>query len=106
MNTNKWVNVSDALPEEGKYVLARHTLGTWHDSTDQENVNCVIVKLIKGISSEEREVLLNEGNQRGCIFTSSDEHGNNRRPYSWVSFGPMGLFGQEVSHWQPLPPLP
>lgn len=33
-----WISTKDKLPEEGKYVLARHNRGTWHDSTDQANV--------------------------------------------------------------------
>ena len=34
-----WIKTSDRLPQEGKYVLARHNRGTWIDSDDQENVN-------------------------------------------------------------------
>lgn len=29
--------------------------GAWNDSTDQANVNCVVVKLVRGISINERE---------------------------------------------------
>ena len=47
-----WINTKDKLPEEGKYVLARHNRGTWNDSDDQENVNCVVVKLVKGLSKK------------------------------------------------------
>ena len=47
-----WISTKDRLPVEGKYVLTRHNRGTWGDSDDQKNVNCVVVKLVKGISEE------------------------------------------------------
>ena len=53
----KWISTEDGLPKEGVYVLARHNRGTWHDSDDQANVNCVVVKLKKGISKKERELM-------------------------------------------------
>ncbi len=56
-----WIKTSDKLPEEGKYVLGMHGRGTWHDSDDQDNVNCVVVKLKRGISEEERERMKTNG---------------------------------------------
>ena len=35
----KWTEIKsrEDLPPEGKYVIAKHNLHTWHDSEDQEN---------------------------------------------------------------------
>ncbi len=104
----KWIKVKDQLPPEGKYILARHSRGSWIDSRDQENVNCVVVRLEKGISSKERE-RLSKGNQkdiersneiRGC-----DQGGNNKVPYCFYEFGPDSFFGQDISHWMEIPSL-
>lgn len=122
-----WISIKDKLPEEGKYVLARHNRGTWHDSTDQDNVNCVVVKLVKGISMEERKLMEDgklpnpkeisvhyDGSWNKPIYTSSerckiykgeDEHGNNQVPYNWQMFGPDSFFGQTITHWMPIEPL-
>lgn len=114
----KWINTKDKLPPEGKYVLARHNRGTWHDSTDQENVNCVVVKLSKGISIVEREqmkkgelpdpiekLISNVGiseSRRSSVYCSEDEEGNNLVPYNWVEFGPDSFFGQSIICWTPI----
>ena len=102
-----WISTKDRLPEEGKYVLARHNRGTWHDSTDQENVNCVVVKLVRGISKEEREKMRSgEGLiERSRLYRPEDEHGNNLVPYNWIEFGPDSFFGQTITHWMPIEPL-
>jgi hypothetical protein len=123
-----WISTKDKLPKEGKYVLARHNRGTWNDSTDQANVNCVVVKLVRGISMEERK-LMEEGklpsrkeggvhydgdwdkpiytsNERWKIYKGEDEHGNNLVPYKWEEFGPDSFFGQTITHWMPIEPLP
>lgn len=117
-----WISTKDKLPEEGKYVLARHNRGTWHDSTDQDNVNCVVVKLVRGISKEERELMkkgelpqtlgrgwcLSEGwtdTERSRVYKSEDEEGNNLVPYKWEEFGPDSFFGQTITHWMSIEPL-
>jgi hypothetical protein len=93
----KWIKTTEKLPLEGKYVLARHNRGTWIDSTDQKNVNCVVVKLCIGISQKER---LKMGDcERSRTITGSDEHGNNEVAYSWSSFGADSFFGQSITHW-------
>lgn len=99
-----WIETAKELPPEGKYVLARHTRGTWHDSTDSTNVNCVVVKLEKGISMKER-ASLPTGDPRARIYLSSDQAGNNEVPYSFAMFGPDHFFGQDISHWQAIEPL-
>jgi len=109
-----WISTKDKLPEEGKYVLARHNRGTWNDSDDQENVNCVVVKLVKGLSKKDRQ-LMKEGklpdttiyteSERYNIYKSEDEDGNNLVPYKWEMFGPDSFFGQTITHWMPIEPL-
>ena len=94
-----WISTKDKLPKEGKYVLARHNRG-WYDSTDQANVNCVVVKLVRGISIEEREKMkngelpqtlekgwcLSQGyseTERSQVYKAEDEEGNTQVPYNW-----------------------
>jgi len=97
-----WIRTKDKLPEEGKYVFARHDRGTWSDSSDQDNVNCVVVKLKKGISAKERE-LLGLDCERARAYYSEDEGFNNLVPYNWDSFGSDSFFGQDITHWLPIP---
>jgi len=99
-----WILVKDKLPEEGKYVFARHNRGTWNDTDDQENVNCVVVKLIKGISQKERNKL-DVNSKRYKTYSIGDEWGNNLVPYSWKEFGSDEFFGQSITHWMKIPPL-
>ena len=108
-----WISTKERLPEEGKYVLGRHNMGTWIDDDDQENVNCVVVRLAKGISKKERELMkegklkaaLYQGMKRHSVYIGADEHGNNHVPYNWETFGPDSFFGQEITHWIPITPL-
>jgi len=116
-----WISTQDRLPPEGKYVLARHNRGTWRDSTDQENVNCVVVKLKFGISKFQRERMkagleedpmegyMDSGGirqiPRSSVICREDEHGNNLVPYCWEQFGPDNFFGQTITHWMPIPPI-
>ena len=117
-----WISTKDKLPEEGKYVLARHNRGTWNDSTDQKNVNCVVVKLVMGISKSESELMekgelespmvygfsLSDGMSmlpRHKVYRSEDEDGNNILPYKWEQFGPDSFFGHTITHWTPIEPL-
>jgi hypothetical protein len=99
------INSENDLPEEGKYVLARHNRGTWRDKTDQENVNCVVVKLVRGISMNQRELMRLTNPDRARTYRSEDEHGNNQVPYNWNQFGPDSFFGQTITHWMPIHPV-
>jgi len=104
----RWIKTADQLPEPGKYVLARHNRGTWVDDTDQENVNCVVVKLVFGISEAQRQKiesgeLAGYGKDRHLIYRAEDEHGNNHVPYNWQMFGLDDFFGQTITHWLPIP---
>lgn len=101
----KWISVKDKMPQEGKYILARHNRGTWHDSTDQDNVNCVVVKLARGISKKERQTLIELNHVSANYFKACDEHGNNLVPYNWKSFGVDSFFGQDITHWMEIPKL-
>lgn len=96
------IKTEDDLPPVGKYVIARHNRDTWQDSSDQTNVNCVVVKLRRGISLKEREKLA-EDNPRKKEFYSSDQHGNNLKPYYWDAFGPSSFFGHEITEWMFIP---
>lgn len=117
----EWISTNDRLPQEGKYVIAKHNRGTWNDGDDQENVNTVVVKLVRGISIAEREKMksgiIPENLERGwclsdgwkdtprhLVYKSGDEHGNNHKPYYWDSFGPDSFNGQDITHWLPIPP--
>lgn len=112
-----WIKTADQLPPENKYVLARHNRGTWNDSDDQENVNCVVVKMVKGISESDREkmklgLLPNENistrggviYKRSDVYMFGDVHGNNLVPYRFATFGPNDFFGQTIFCWQYIEP--
>ena len=94
-----WIKTKNKLPPKEKYVLGRHNRGTWIDDDDQNNVNCVVVKLKKGISQEERSKLP-DTDERKRLFTSDDEFLNNLVPYSFHTFGTDHFFGQSITHWQ------
>jgi hypothetical protein len=106
------INSTDDLPQEGKYVLARHNLDTWMDGTDQKNVNCVVVKLVKGLSKTDRikmkngeiplEIDENNSYPRYERYKFADEDGNNTVPYRWATFGPTSFFGKDIVEWAPI----
>ena len=113
---NNWISVDVSLPEDKAYVLI------WETQTGSMQV----ARCDKGISRIEREkmrrgeienplISVSSGNfdtgrkavYRSSLYYGADEHGNNRRPYCWIANGgPMTWFGQEVSHWMPLPERP
>ena len=120
-----WIEIKSEkdLPKEGKYVIGKHNRGTWHDSDDQENVNTVVVKLVKGIAESDRDLMrdgkldnpesagwcLSEGTtytKRSEIYKGEDVSGNNLVPYNWETFGPDSFFGQAITHWATIEPLP
>lgn len=104
----KWIPTKDRLPDEKKYVLARCVRNNWFDCDDNENVNVVVVKLVKGITLEERQ-LIAEGlcetrheDERNNIYYAEDQYGNNELPYNWTTFGAKSFFGQDITHWMPI----
>ena len=118
----EWIDANEKLPEEGKYVLAIHNRGTWNDSTDQDHVCMVVVKLKKGLSEQQRDdmknglledpveyTISNFGRvpcKRSSLYCSEDEHSNNKKPYCWNTFGSDTFHGQAISYWMPLPDPP
>lgn len=99
----KLYNTKDKLPNDGKYVLVHLSDAPWHDSDDQEGCTWIVAKFVRGISAQEREVLLSNGDSRALIYRSGDEWSNNKRPYCWDTFGPSTKFGQDVDVWAHLP---
>ena len=102
---NRWIPVTELLPEENHYVLI------WCGSIQ-------VAEIIKGITEEERAKMKRgelpdpeiggwKGIKRSSVYTSADVHGNNKVPYRWkANGGPMEWFGQKVTHWKPLPAPP
>lgn len=109
-----WIPTSEILPPERTYVLVRHTLGTWIDCDDQENVNCVVVRLVYGISEDTRQKMKSgelpdppyNGKTRSHFYSFADESESNRTPYRWEAFGSMNFSGKDISHWMSIPSAP
>jgi hypothetical protein len=102
--SNRIYNPENDLPNENEYVLAYFGDRPWHDADDKDGLMFwVVVKFEVGISKKERDLLLSSGDKRGLVITGSDEHGNNKRPYSWSAAGPAGFRGQECKCWTRLP---
>lgn len=97
INCDGWIPTTKNLPHEGVRVLG--CIKSIHANAPYIDV----VRVKMGISKSEREQLEKTGNERARFFTSSDEWGNNKVPYSWKTFGNIEYFGQEVVAWQPLP---
>ncbi len=119
-----WIEIKDMsdLPKAGKYVIGKHTRG-WSDEDDQENVNTVVVKLVFGISMQERELMAKDifvdekeidkvrvkeipflshhpRIRRSDIYRFGDQFGNNKLPYEWKTFGTTTFFGHEITHYK------
>jgi hypothetical protein len=111
ISVDKWISVDERLPEEGKCVIV------WVGSVQ-------VARIEKGITEEERQKMKNGevedkieyswSQSTGCmplkrsnLYKACDVHGNNRVPYCWkANGGPMEWFGQNVTHWMPLPEPP
>jgi hypothetical protein len=106
-----WISVEDELPEENKYVLI------WVGEVQ-------VARIEKGITEEDRDKMrkgeiedkiecgwsLPTGtmpSKRSEIYKECDVRWNNLVPYCWkANGGPMSWFGQDVTHWRPLPENP
>ena len=107
-----WIDANERLPEEGRDVLICVMGGSDMD----------VARISLGISKEQRKKMHSGeidnpeiptgapfyiSTKRSLIVTASDEHGNNLVPYRFrASTGAMEYFGQEVTHWMPLPEPP
>ena len=107
----EWISVDERLPEENVYVLI--AVGN----------SIQVARIIKGISEEKREKMKNgelPDPEESCfaadkiitlrrsqLYRSGDVWGNNLVPYYWkANGGPMEWFGQNITHWMPLPEPP
>lgn len=93
-----WISVDDALPKENDYVLI-------YTTARNRNGKVEVAYITFGISKSERKKLKESNPERYKTYTSSDEDGNNHKPYIWHS-GPSTYFGQEVLYWMPAPAKP
>jgi hypothetical protein len=92
-----WIDCNESLPKHNQLVV------TYAPESQMTKVN--ICEFKKGISKKEREQM--GGTERARTIKACDEEGNNRKPYCFkVSGGPGQYFGQEVTHWMPLPSDP
>lgn len=80
---SEWIDCAVELPPPNRYVVGFYNGGNWRDSDDQCNVNSVVVK----------RVMVEPGQY--CP--------NNKRDFRYKTFGPHNFFGQDISHWTPLP---
>ena len=92
-----WIPCSELTPENKQIVIV------YAPKSQMSKVG--ICQFLKGISKEERQSM--SGSERARTVKFGDEDGNNKRPYAFkVHMGPGQYFGQEVTHWMPLPAEP
>jgi len=93
-----WISCNEQLPENRQLVII------YAPKAQMSKIN--ICTFEKGISKTEREELKLSGDERHLRYSGADEDGNNRRPYRWKVQGPGSYFGQDVTHWMPIPHSP
>ena len=91
-----WIDVNDALPEDGQAVLIRRGADNWHRAHTTDGVPQTVwrwqaCQFVRGRTAAEAEV--------AKCWRSEDQGGNNLRPYYWKEFGPGAHFGRDVTHW-------
>lgn len=92
-----WISVEDRLPEDGQRVLI-FTPCTNCYGRDWKPIHQNTADFCKGRTAEEIR-------RNGGLHCADDEKDNNKRPYAWRD-GAMHWWGQEVTHWMPLPAPP
>ena len=111
VTVQEWIPVTERLPEDGEAVLI------WSGG-------CHVATFEKGITEEERRQMKNGElpdpeetgwtlstgyftTKRSGTYTRADVFGNNKVPYCWNGVNsPMNWFGQDVTHWMPMPQPP
>jgi hypothetical protein len=97
-----WISCDEQLPENRQLVII------YAPKSHMSKIN--ICRFEMGISAKEREELRLSGDEnlvaRGRAYSGADEHANNRKPYKWDVQGPGSYFGQDVTHWMPIPDSP
>lgn len=118
----KWVSVKDELPIEGNYVLVHVINRPWIGEDDVDGKFYKVAKLKNGITKDQRDSMRlgllhdpkdsvldrEQGYQnvkRSDIYSSEDEHGNNKFPYIWETFGVDKFTGDEVDYWMYITPI-
>jgi len=91
---HQWISVEDKLPGDKETVLVYLCQYLTNKSRNGQRV----VTFRQGVT---REVA-----KKRHWHVSEDQMGNNERPYGWRGPGPFNEFGQNVSHWMPLPNPP
>lgn len=78
-----WIDCNEQLPEENQRVLIyiREDATSISDYTGRVRIFSV-------------------------TFERAEQYGNNERPYRWEDHGPGYWFGQDATHWMPLPEPP
>lgn len=93
-----WISCDEQLPENRQLVII------YAPKSQMSKIN--ICTFEKGISKKEREELKLSGDERHLRYCGADEYANNRKAYKWDVQGPGSYFGQDVSHWMPIPDSP
>lgn len=101
----EWIKCSDRLPPQGVYVIGHYNGGNWKDKDDQFGCELAIVKIEHGISAKQREAM-HESDPRKKRICRCDEHGNNKLPYYWDTFGPSTFLSTDIDMWMPAPKPP
>lgn len=88
-----WISVNDQLPEDKQIVLV------CYKNDHVYNPQICVMEFWKGRTKEQLS-------EYSAIYFC-DENGNNMKPYAWKCLhSHFALFGQDATHWMPLPDLP
>lgn len=98
---NEWISTEERLPEERVWVLG---FLEYPDIVDGPYVETV--RIVKGITKEERKILQEKGDKRGFQYSMGDVvDGNNSLPYVWLTTNCSKYHGSEIIAWMPMPKL-